>query len=132
MDIQAKLTGFAMLGATWVMWVLVGLSIWSYLDDLEAVGVEFYRYTRGFMHQKVTLIDDEYCTIGTANFDNRSFRLNFEITMAVADRELATQVRAMLEADFANAERVTRSDLRGRNFAFRFAVRVARLASPVQ
>jgi cardiolipin synthase len=112
--------------------LLVGLSIWSYLDELEAVGVRFYQYTRGFMHQKVTLIDDEYCTIGTANFDNRSFRLNFEITMAVADRDLASQVRAMLEADFANATEITASDLRGRTFAFRFAVRAARLASPVQ
>ena len=112
--------------------LLAGLSIWSYLDDLEKVGVNFYRYRRGFMHQKVTLIDDRYSTIGTANFDNRSFRLNFEITMGIADEELASQVRAMLEADFAEAERITGSDLRARSFAFRFAVRAARLASPVQ
>jgi cardiolipin synthase A/B len=112
--------------------VLVGLSIWSYLEELEAVGVEFYQFTRGFMHQKVTLIDDRACTIGTANFDNRSFRLNFEITMAIADREFTSRVRAMLEADFANSERVTASDLRARSFAFRFGVRAARLASPVQ
>ncbi len=112
--------------------LLVGLSIWSYLDELEEVGVEFYQYTRGFMHQKVTLIDDQYCTIGTANFDNRSFRLNFEITMGVADQELASQVREMLEADFAEAQRITAADLRERSFAFRFAVRAARLASPVQ
>jgi cardiolipin synthase len=111
---------------------LVGLSIWSYLEELEEVGVAFYQYTPGFMHQKVTLIDDRYCTIGTANFDNRSFRLNFEITMAVDDGEVATQVRSMLEADFANAERIKASDLHARSFAFRFAVRAARLASPVQ
>ncbi len=112
--------------------LLVGLSIWSYLEELEEVGVEFYQYTRGFMHQKVTLIDDRACTIGTANFDNRSFRLNFEITMAVADENLASQVCKMLEADFADAQRITASDLRARSFAFRFAVRAARLASPVQ
>jgi cardiolipin synthase A/B len=111
---------------------LVGLSIWSYLEELEEVGVEFYQYTRGFMHQKVTLIDDSACTIGTANFDNRSFRLNFEITMGVTDDELASQVRTMLEADFADAQRITAADLRARSFLFRFAVRAARLASPVQ
>jgi cardiolipin synthase A/B len=111
---------------------LVGLSIWSYLEELEEVGVEFYQYTRGFMHQKVTLIDDSACTIGTANFDNRSFRLNFEITMGVTDDELASQVRAMLEADFADAQRITAADLRARSFLFRFAVQAARLASPVQ
>ena len=112
--------------------LLVGLSIWSYLDELESCDVQFYRYTRGFMHQKVTLIDDQYCTIGTANFDNRSFRLNFEITMGVADPELAARVRAMLEDDFAHAERFTFADLQARSFAFRFAVRAARLAAPVQ
>lgn len=111
---------------------LSGLSIWSYLDDLECVGVQFYLYKRGFMHQKVTAIDDRYCTIGTANFDNRSFRLNFEITMGIADEELSAQVRSMLEADFANAERITVADLEKRSFAFRFAVQAARLASPVQ
>ena len=111
---------------------LVGLSIWSYLEDLEAIGVEFYQYTRGFMHQKVTLVDDRACTIGTANFDNRSFRLNFEITIGVADEEMAARVRRMLEADFAGAERITLADLRARSFAFRLAVRIARLASPVQ
>jgi len=112
--------------------LLMNLSAWSYLDELEKVGIAVYRYKRGFMHQKVTLIDHQYCTIGTANFDNRSFRLNFEITMAVADRELASQVGAMLLADFANAERITAADLDARALPFRFAVRAARLAAPVQ
>ena len=111
---------------------LVGLAIWSYLAELEQVGVRFFQYGPGFMHQKVTLIDDQYCTIGTANFDNRSFRLNFEITMAIADGEIASQVRAMIERDIADSEPVTTADLQARSFAFRFATRVARLASPVQ
>src|SRR5260370_666676 len=112
--------------------LLVSLSVWSYLGDVEKVGIEVYQYTRGFMHQKVTLIDDTACTIGTANFDNRSFRLHFEITMAISDPEIAAQVQAMLETDFANAERITTSDLRARSFAFRLATRAARLAAPVQ
>jgi cardiolipin synthase len=112
--------------------LLVSLSVWSYLDDVEKVGIEVYQYTRGFMHQKVTLIDDAACTIGTANFDNRSFRLNFEITMAISDHDFASQVQAMLETDFANAERITTSDLHARSFAFRLATRAARLAAPVQ
>jgi cardiolipin synthase len=112
--------------------LLVSLSAWSYLEELEKTGITVYRYQRGFMHQKVTLIDDDYCTIGTANFDNRSFRLNFEVTMGVADRALATEVRKMLEGDFAQARRITASDLHARSFLFRFAVRLARLAAPVQ
>lgn len=111
---------------------LMNLSIWSYLDALEVAGIEVYRYQRGFMHQKVTLIDDDYCTIGTANFDNRSFRLNFEVTMGVVDKKLATEVREMLENDFAGARRVTAAELHKRSFAFRLAVRAARLTAPVQ
>jgi cardiolipin synthase len=112
--------------------LLVGLSTWSYLEDLEGVGVTFHQYRRGFMHQKVTLIDDLYCTIGTANFDNRSFRLNFEITMGVADADVAARVRAMLEADFAESTPMTGAQLQARSFLYRFAVRAARLAAPVQ
>lgn len=111
---------------------LVQLSGWSYLDELEKVGIKVYRYEKGLMHQKVMLIDDRYCTIGTANFDNRSFRLNFEITMAFADTELAAQVHQMLEQDFADSKPVTAQELKDRGFWFRFAVRCARLMAPVQ
>ena len=112
--------------------VLVGLSAWSYLEELEEAGIEVYRYTKGFMHHKVMLIDDEYCTVGTANFDNRSFRLNFEITMGFRDEDLTNQVEAMLEDDFANARISTAQEIRDRSFGFRFATRVARLMAPVQ
>lgn len=111
---------------------LVQLSGWSYLDELEKVGIKVYRYQKGLMHQKVMFIDDLYCTIGTANFDNRSFRLNFEITMVFADAEFANQVRRMLEQDFADAKPVKAQELKARGFWFRFSVRCARLMAPVQ
>jgi len=111
---------------------LVQLSGWSYLDGLEKVGIKVYRYEKGLMHQKVMLIDDRYCTVGTANFDNRSFRLNFEITMAFADAEFSSQVRQMLEQDFTNSKLVKAQELKDRGFWFRFAVRGARLMAPVQ
>jgi cardiolipin synthase len=111
---------------------LVNLSAWSYVQALEQAGVAMYRYEGGFMHQKVTLIDDDWSTVGTANFDNRSFRLNFEITMAVIDRELALQVQTMLEDDFSQSSPMHAADLDARSFAFRLAVRVARLSAPVQ
>lgn len=111
---------------------LVNLSGWSYVPELEKAGIKVYRHGKGFMHQKVTLIDEHYCTIGTANFDNRSFRLNFEITIAVADAEFTAQVRKMLEQDFADAREVHTSDYEQSGFWRRFAVRAARLMAPVQ
>lgn len=110
---------------------LVQLAGWSYLSELEKAGVKVSRYTDGFMHQKVMLIDDVYSTISTANFDNRSFRLNFEITMAFADARFSTEVLRMLERDFANSQAVKTEELKQKGFWFRFGVRCARLMAPV-
>ena len=112
--------------------VLVYLSAFSYLDEMEKAGVKVYRYQPGFMHQKAMLVDDAVGVVGTANLDNRSFRLNFELTILVADREFAKQTEAMLARDFAQSHELGAADLRTRSLAFRVAVRVARLLSPVQ
>lgn len=72
-----------------------------YLEDLAAMGAKIYFHNDGFMHQKVMLIDDQLAMVGTVNFDNRSFRLNFEITAALADRTLAAEVETMLLRDIA-------------------------------
>jgi cardiolipin synthase len=105
---------------------------WSFLPDLEKVGIKMYRYKKGFMHQKVVFMDDLYATIGTANFDNRSFRLNFEITMGFVDREFAGRVRQMLEGDFANAEEVHSKEFQTQGFWTLFMMRCARVMAPVQ
>jgi len=111
---------------------MVDLSAWSFLPELQAAGIEVHRYTKGFMHHKVTVIDDRFCTIGTANFDNRSFRLNFEITMGVDDPEFTAEVAAMLERDFADARPVEDGEFEEKSAWFRFWARVSRLAAPVQ
>ena len=78
------------------------------------------------------LIDDGAAMIGTANFDNRSFRLNFEITAVVADPDLIPEVERMLEADFACARMMEPGELDRKSFWFRLGVRLARLTSPIQ
>jgi cardiolipin synthase A/B len=112
--------------------LLVYLSSFSYLESAEKVGVRFYRYRAGFLHQKVMLIDDDLAAVGTANLDNRSMRLNFELTLLFADRRFAAEVANMFETDFAKCERATPGDLGRRSVAFRVAVRISRLLSPVQ
>jgi len=111
---------------------LVRLSSFSYLRQTVPLGIKWYRYQRGFMHQKVMLVDEDYSAIGTANFDNRSFRLNFEITMGFADHNMAKKVEAMLENDFARSRLVAEKELTEASFWFRLRVRVARLLAPVQ
>jgi cardiolipin synthase len=112
--------------------VLVYLSGFSYIAETEPAGVKFYRYEPGFLHQKVILVDDDLAAVGTANFDNRSIRLNFELMLLVANREFAAAVSKMLETDLADCRQVTSHELAAHGFWFRFAVRVARLAAPVQ
>jgi cardiolipin synthase len=111
---------------------LVTLTHWAYIEPLHQLGVKVYWYDKGFMHQKVVLIDDDYATVGTANFDNRSFRLNFEITVVVADQGFNGEVARMLEADFARSRLVTEADIRAKGPLFRFAVRAAQLTAPIQ
>lgn len=112
--------------------LLVYLAAFSYFEDAIAGGVEFYKYTDGFLHEKVMLIDDVAAAVGTANFDNRSFRLNFEITALVTDSTFTREVEEMFETDFASSRRVRAREYSDRPFWFRLAVRLARLTSPIQ
>jgi len=111
--------------------MLVTLAAYAFFDQVKTAGVKFYRYQDGFLHQKVVLVDDSFATVGTVNFDNRSFRLNFEITAAIANAEFAAEVATMLEMDFANARLMERDEYDQKPLWFKFAVRVAHLASPV-
>ena len=110
---------------------LVKLSMLTYLPDIIPAGIRVYRYTSGFMHHKVILSDSIAC-VGTANFDNRSFRINFEITAMVDGGQFAEDVRAMLSRDFERCQGVPESDFLRKPWLGRAACRVARLMSPIQ
>ena len=112
--------------------LLVYLTAFSYFDDAGHTGVKFYRYTDGFLHQKVILVDDIVAGIGTANFDNRSFRLNFEITAIFVDSAFTSEVEAMFLEDFAGSRQMMPGDYDDKSFWFRLAVRLARLTAPIQ
>jgi len=110
---------------------LVYLAAFSYIAETELSGVKFYRYQPGFMHHKVLVVDDDLAAVGTANFDNRSIRLNFELMLVFADRSFAAAVSQMLEHDFTNCRQTTTADIADRPFWFHFAVRLARLMAPI-
>ena len=110
---------------------VVGMANWSFTRELMPAGVAVYRYEPAFMHQKVLLLDREVAGVGTANFDNRSFRLNFEITALIHDPRFCDDVEAMLLRDFARSRRVSPEELADKPFWFRFATAAARLMAPV-
>jgi cardiolipin synthase len=109
----------------------VYLAAFHYIDQLRDLGIRFYAYKPGFLHEKVMLVDDNVSTVGTANFDNRSFRLNFEVTAVINDEEFASQMEQMFEADFAHAERIDPASLDEKPFWWHLGVNLSRLASPV-
>jgi cardiolipin synthase len=112
--------------------LLVWLSAFSYFEESIPYGVRIFRYQRGFLHQKVMLVDHRLATVGSANLDNRSFRLNFEITGFSPDPAFVDAVARMLEADFEASVEARVEDFSAKPFLFRAACRVARLMAPIQ
>ena len=83
------------------------------------------------MHQKVFLVDDDVSTVGSTNFDNRSFRLQFEVNALFVNKPVPKQVEAMLEKDLEQSKPYDPGSLREASFMKRLAVSVARLTSPL-
>lgn len=110
---------------------LVWLASIAHADSMIEHGIHIYRYKAGFLHQKVVLMDDQIATVGSANFDNRSFAINFEITMWFSDRQTIGQVEAMLLKDFEGCRQVDHDEVRGRSLPMRFLTQAARLLSPL-
>lgn len=110
---------------------LVWLASMAHADAMVQHDIAVYRYTDGFLHQKVVLMDEEMATVGSVNFDNRSFAINFEITLWFTDAETIAGVDAMLARDFESCRRVGLSEVNSRLWALRLATQAARLLSPV-
>jgi len=109
----------------------VYLAAFHYIGELHGLGIKFYEYKPGFLHEKVMLVDDDLSTVGTPNFDNRSFRLNFEVTSVIVDREFAQEMQTMFEADFAQSEIIDPDSFKDRSLWWRVGVKLSRLAAPV-
>jgi len=112
--------------------VLVQFSPYAFLGELLESGIEIYRYTPGFLHEKVFLVDDRLAGVGTANFDNRSFRLNFEVTALIAEDEFLADMEDMFETDFENSRLMTLAEIESKPLWHRALSRLSYLAAPVQ
>lgn len=102
-----------------------------YAREAIAAGVRVFRYQPGFLHQKVLLIDDDTAAVGSANLDNRSFRLNFELTVFTIDTAFAAEVERMLLNDFSHSREMDIDDVSRAHQLKRLGMRVARLISPI-
>ncbi|RMH93863.1 cardiolipin synthase [Lysobacter pythonis] len=111
---------------------LVTYAARSYYEDLVRAGVKVYEYGPRLLHSKALLVDDTLTLIGTANFDHRSFRLNFEVQALIDNADLATHLEQQIESEFAHAPRVREPDGRRASlFSARLPEAIARLMSPL-
>ena len=110
---------------------LVWLASFQMLLELDHPNIHIHRFTGGFLHHKTLLVDEDFAAVGTANFDNRSFRLNFELTLAVADRSFAGEVAAMFGRDFAESRECSAQGYRALSCLDKIGVRIARLLAPI-
>jgi cardiolipin synthase len=76
------------------------------LASLLQDGVEVYEYLPARLHTKSIVVDGSWATLGSANLDNRSFALNAELNLALADREVARELEAALARDLTYARRM--------------------------
>jgi cardiolipin synthase len=82
-------------------------------------GVEIWALPTTMLHAKTAIVDDEFTTIGTYNLDERSWRKNLEINVAVEDAAFARHVRSWYESDLQTAKRIDLATWRQRSLARR-------------
>ncbi len=109
--------------------LIVSAAARSYYDELIGAGVKVWEYKARMLHSKTLVVDNHCAMIGTANFDNRSFRLNFEVMAVVYGATLAQPLATQFETDLHSAAAVRAH--RHQGFGRRLADAFARLFSPL-
>ena len=104
----------------------------SHLAELMKYGAEVYYYeNHGFLHSKMVLIDNFVSTVGTANFDIRSFALNFEVNAFMYDYGINNNLAKQFEEDMKKSEKYSMEKYNKRKIYSRMAESISRLLSPI-
>lgn len=104
----------------------------SYTKELLQAGVRVYEYDKeSFVHSKTIVVDSEVSSIGSANFDVRSFSMNFEINAFVYDRKLACRLEESFYYDLESAKEITMEDIEKKKIPRILLESWAKLFSPL-
>jgi len=104
-------------------------SRWHY-ELLLRRGIRIFEYQPTMMHAKTMVVDGAWTTIGSSNFDDRSFRLNDEVNVNIYDDGIGTQMEAMFHADLARSEEITLRRWFRRGWLDKFKEKVAEIFKP--
>ncbi|MGA3022859.1 MAG: cardiolipin synthase [Thermoplasmata archaeon] len=101
----------------------------SNVGELLEAGVRVFGYNEGFLHAKTVTVDDYVTSVGTANWDLRSFKWNFETNAVIYDRELGEKYRRIFEDDMKRCTEITKPSYAARSRSTRFKESTCRLFS---
>ena len=104
---------------------------YSYCGELIKSGARVYIYDGGFLHAKTLVVDGEVATVGSANFDRRSFKLNFESNAIIYDEQVAERMTEIFKEDIKRGHELTLQGYNERNIIIKFKEAVSRLLSDI-
>ena len=110
---------------------LIRWSSFSYIGQLLDAGIKVYLYRKGFTHSKLMIVDDAFCSIGTANMDIRSFGQNFEINALIYDKDLTLSMRNIFMNDIRDLQHININEWENRSRFVVFRESIARLFTPL-
>ena len=102
---------------------------YSYAADLVASGGRVFVYDKGFLHSKLMIADGQVFSCGSANFDRRSFSLNFEANAFVYDADEAMKMESIFEHDMLECHELTKKLYESRSLWIKFKESISRLLS---
>ena len=103
----------------------------SYFLELLQAGVKIFQYMKGTLHAKIFLIDNHLASVGSANMDNRSFFIDFEVCAFVYDQSFADRLKLDLEQDFRDSNELNLQVFQSRAALERLKESSARLFAPL-
>ncbi|MDE6793774.1 MAG: cardiolipin synthase, partial [Muribaculaceae bacterium] len=111
--------------------VLLHYASFSYVTQCLKAGIKVYLYEPGMLHAKTMIVDDEFVTAGSANFDFRSFENNFEPNLLLYYAEINRKMRDIFFDDLKYCRKLTLSEWKKRPITQRLLESILRLVSPI-
>lgn len=103
----------------------------SYISELLKSGVRVFFYNKGFLHCKTIVADNSVCSIGTANMDIRSFKLNFETNAFIYNQRINASLKKQFILDMKNSKEITLDEFNKRSGILKILESITRLLSPI-
>lgn len=104
---------------------------YSFIGDLLHAGVKAYIYNNGFLHAKTIVVDEKISSVGSANFDIRSFKLNFEVNAFIYDVSASQKLYKAFLKDLDYCEELTLEKYKKRSNIIKFKESISRLLTPL-